>query len=304
MTLKLSVCVTTYNRAEGLDRTLDSLAAQTRLPDELIVSDDCSLDNTPQVVEQWKNHFPLLRYNRNSRNLNMPGNSNVAIGLAQGEYITDLHDADTFDPTLLEKWERALDSHPTACFVFCGIGGWLNPKEAVNGIILHNVQPITPGRQFFEAHFLHKLTSIVWGTVMSRRSAYEKFLPFDAEYGFVSDVDMWMRMCLHYDVVCVREPLIILDHSPSKERSLGRFNWTWLDNARKMQVANLQRFYGDQPERLRREMIRHQRVVQKVYFRRLLGRLWHCDWVGLRTGMKLCRNLNWPLRLVGIVANG
>ena len=101
MNIKLSVCVTTYNRAQGLDRTLASLSAQTRLPDELIISDDCSPDDTAQVAARWKAKFPLLRYNCNPRNLNMPGNLNVAIGMAQGEYIANLHDADVFAPTFL-----------------------------------------------------------------------------------------------------------------------------------------------------------------------------------------------------------
>lgn len=303
MKRKVSVCVTTYNRASLLDRTLQSLAAQTRQPDELIVSDDCSPDDTPQVVEKWQKRFPRLCYNRNPRNLSMPGNLNAAVSLATGEYIANLHDADEFDPTLLEKWERALDTYPGAGFVFCGIGGWPHATEFGNGIVLHDVPPLTPGRVFFEKYLLHKLTSIVWGTVMARRAAYAELLPFDATYGFVSDVDMWMRMCLKYDVAYVREPLIILDHSPTKERKPGSFNWKWLDNARRIQVANIQRFYGGQPNRLRHELARHRSVVQQVYLRKLLGRIRRRDWAGLREGLVACRNLDLPLRLLGVLAH-
>src|SRR3954454_20595359 len=55
---KVSVCITTYNRMEPLDRTLASLAEQTRLPDELIISDDCSPRDPVSVVEKWRDHFP------------------------------------------------------------------------------------------------------------------------------------------------------------------------------------------------------------------------------------------------------
>jgi len=296
MSLKVSVCLTTYNRAAQLDRTLESLAAQERLPDELIVSDDCSTDGTREAVARWKDRFPLLRYHRNARNLNMPGNLNAAVGLAQGEYIANLHDADTFHPTLLGKWEKALDSHPTAGFVFCGIRGWPNAGESEDGVILHDVAPLTTGRQFFETRLLHRLSSIVWGTVMARRSAYASLLPFDAAFGFVSDVDMWMRMCLGHDVAYVREPLIILDHSPSAERKLDSFNWRWLDNARRMQVANIRRFFEGEPDRLRREMASHRRIARREYARRLLGRLWHGDWTGLRRGIGLSRGFLWSVR--------
>lgn len=287
--MRLSVCVTTYNRSGDLNRTLESLSAQTRIPDELIISDDCSTDDTPEIVSRWKERFPLLKYNRNDTNLNMPGNLNVAVGMAQGEYIANLHDADTFDPTLLEKWERALDTYPTAGFVFSGIGGWQIPSESVDGIILHNVQQFTKGRDFFESHLLHKFSSIVWGTVMARRTAYSRLLPFDSKYGFISDVDMWMRMCLNYDVAYIREPLIILDNSPTPNRA---FKWERLTRIRLMQEANISRFYGDQPARLKKEMYQHRQVVRRVYLRRLLGRIWHRDWSSVREGLRFYNHLH------------
>ena len=99
---KVSVCVVAYNRARQLDETLASLAAQTRPPDELIVSDDCSADDTARVGERWQRSgaFREFRFNRNSRNLGMPANLNVAVGMARGEYIANLHDGDWYAPDL------------------------------------------------------------------------------------------------------------------------------------------------------------------------------------------------------------
>ena len=65
--MRLSVVVTTYNRSGDLDRTLESLSVQTRIPDELIISDDCSIDGTAEIITKWKERFPLLKYNRNDR---------------------------------------------------------------------------------------------------------------------------------------------------------------------------------------------------------------------------------------------
>ena len=303
MAIKLSVCVTsyTYNRPERLQRTLQSLAAQTRAPDEVIISDDCSPNDVTEVVNKWSPGLPNLRFNRNSTNLGMPANLNLAMNMASGDYIANFHDGDEYVPSLLEKWERALDAYPSAGFSFCGIGGWPHSTHQGNGVILHDVAPLTPGRVFFETHFLHKWASIVWGTVIARRTAYAELLPFDSEFGYISDVDMWMRMCLCWDVAYVREPLIVLDNTPTSWRV---FRWDRLELARKMQLANIQRFYAAQPDRLYRELVRHEQVVRQVYMRRLLGRLWHRDWVGLREGLKLCRAFYWPLRLPGVSAGG
>jgi len=307
---KISVCLTTYNRAKSLDKTLDSLASQTRLPDELIISDDCSQDNTSEIVDKWRKVFPQLYFNRNERNLNMPGNLNTAISLAKGEYIANLHDADTFEPTMLEEWETALDHHPTAGFVFSGVAGGDREIEfddgitkQRDGITLHNVAPLTPGSEFFEKYFLHRLSSIVWGTVMARRTAYERLLPFNDAYGFVSDVDMWMRMCIDYEIAYVRKPLIILDHSPSKERGSGEFNWQWLDASRRMQEINIKRFFAKQPERLNDEMRKYHRLVQMTYALRILGRIRYRDWLGAKEGLNLCGNLAWPMKWLGRLAS-
>jgi len=284
VTVKVSVCVTTYNRAPLLDRTLASLAAQSRLPGELIVSDDCSTDETAAVVERHRASFPRVVYHRNSENLYMPGNLNQAVSLAAGDYIANLHDADEFAPTLLEKWERALDEHPSAGFVFCGVAGF--PRKGASGtqVLLHDVEPLTPGRVFLERHLLHTLSSIVWGTVMARRAAYARLLPFDARFGFISDVDMWLRMCERFDVAYVREPLIVLDNSPTKER---RFEWTTAESARIMRRERIRSVFGGDPERLRSEMRRHRRVARIYYLKRIVGRIRHGDWTAAAAGCRL-----------------
>ena len=293
MPIKLSACITSYKRADLLDRTLESLAAQTRLPDELIVSDDASPDDPVQIVDNWRHRFPQVRYNRNPHNLNMPGNLNVAVGLACGEYVANLHHGDVFAPSLLEAWERAFDQYPTAGFVFCGLAGWHVRRRYTDGIILHDVAPFTPGREFFETHFLHQFSSIVWGTVMARRSAYARLMPFDGAFEFISDVDMWMRMCLHQDVAYIREPLIVLDgdHSPAKWGQPGLFNWRLLALSCRIQEVNIGRFFAGEPDRLRAELRRHHRAVPRVYAARMLGRLRSLDWDGLREGVRSYRDL-------------
>jgi glycosyltransferase involved in cell wall biosynthesis len=284
VTVKVSVCVTTFNRAPLLDRTLSSLAAQSRLPDEIVVSDDCSPDDTASVVNAWRPRFRRVVYHRNSENLYMPGNLNQAVSLATGEYVANLHDADEFAPTLLEKWERALDEHPTAGFVCCGVAGFPRRGTAETQVILHDVDPLTPGRVFLERHLLHRFSSIVWGTVMARRSAYAELLPFDARFGFISDVDMWLRMCERFDVAYVREPLIVLDNSPTEER---RFDWTTAEQARVMRLERIRSVFGNTPDRLHSELRKHRRVARLYYLRRILGRLRHGDWPAAASGWRL-----------------
>ena len=286
--VKVSVCVTTYNRATLLDHTLRSLADQTRPPDELIVSDNCSSDSTPGVVEKWEKQFRRFIYNRNLRNLYMPGNLNAGLKFATGEYVANLHDADVFDPTLLEKWERALDAFPSAGFVFCGLVDPSRRARFGNVNILHDVPPLSSGRDFYEKYFLHKFSSLVWGTVMARKGAYDELLPFDEKFSFISDVDMWMRMCLRYDVAYVREPLIVIDNSPTNWREVS---WERREIIRKIELANIQNFYANDPELFRITLNKHKLIARMKYIRLILGRASHGDWARVHEGIKLLKNI-------------
>jgi abequosyltransferase len=63
-TILLSICIPTFNRSEVLDNTLNSLFSNSEFNSnqiEVIVSDNCSTDNTVQVVTK----YPLVKYYRN-----------------------------------------------------------------------------------------------------------------------------------------------------------------------------------------------------------------------------------------------
>jgi glycosyltransferase involved in cell wall biosynthesis len=205
---KVSVCLTTYNRGSSLRLTINSILQQTFTDFELIISDDNSPDNTREVCEQYAQRDARVKYFRNESNLKMPGNLNAAISKATGEFVANLHDGDIYRPDLLQKWLEVLQKHPDALFVF-------NAYRAVdeNGKLItiydHRLQEVNDGEVLMD-YFMNTFTSAPWGTVMARREAYLKYGYFDARYGFISDVEMWLRLGLHGKVCYVREPLIEL----------------------------------------------------------------------------------------------
>lgn len=279
--IKLSVCITAYNRPEGLERTLRSLSRQSRQPDEVIVSDDCSPRDPKDVIDHWSKQFRNFYYNRNENNLNMPGNLNLAISLANGEYIANLHDSDEFDSTLLEKWEKSLDENPTAGFVFSGVQS-ISGTGSSKRFDIHPVKPITNGIEFYEKHLIHRYSSYVWGTVMARREAYQRLLPFNPKYEAYSDVDMWIRMCKTFDVAYVNEALIHLDDSPATWRN---FDWKRIELVRMIQFDNVIHFYSGSRERLNLEISKARTAFNTICLRQILGRVRHRDPKGIVKGL-------------------
>jgi glycosyltransferase involved in cell wall biosynthesis len=290
---KLSVVITTYRRPNGLAETLRSLAAQVRQPDEVIVSDNASGDGTAAVVKEAENKFKKLWYNENPCNLGMPANLNIGVKLATGDLIANLHDADEFCPTLLQKWEQALIDHPSAGLVFCGLDA--SRKGGRPGALhLYHLPAINNGRQFFQDQLLAKPGSPIWGTVMARKSVYQRHMPFDSQFRDWADVDMWMRICSTHDIAYVNEPLIILDNSKTQ---LRRFSWVKFVIVHRMAFVNCHRIAQGQEQLM--SMLRKQMKWTQYCFRNhLMSRLARLEirqfLMGLRLMSKVLPHISSP----------
>lgn len=96
----LSICIPTYNRAGYLGRCLESIRIQLAGNDfldksvEIVISDNCSPDNTSSVVENYKKYFHNIRYSVNEKNLGFDLNVLAAVKNATGKYCWYMGDDD------------------------------------------------------------------------------------------------------------------------------------------------------------------------------------------------------------------
>ena len=281
---EISVCITHYNRPEQLRLSLQSLAEQTRPPDEVLVWDDHSPSDPAEVVGEFKPNFRRLIYRRNQCNLGMPGNLNAVIGEARGDFVANLHDADIYHPELLASWERVLVANPTAGLAFCGIDAkTLCPDKG--RVWIHEYPELTSGHDFFELAYVGQSSSPIWGTVMARRNVYEHHLPFDARFGPWSDVDMWMRVCATHDIAYVARPLIVISpHSHFR----ATFRWETLHLLFSMHLLNIHRM-ARSPEERDQWLNRQRRHAAKTIARTLLGRAVKCEVLQMFRGLAMSR---------------
>lgn len=100
----ISIAMATYNGAKYLREQLDSFAAQTRLPDELVISDDASTDDTVLVAETFAkaSHFPV-RIHRNEKNIGLNQNFSRALSLTAGDIVFISDQDDIWLPIKLER---------------------------------------------------------------------------------------------------------------------------------------------------------------------------------------------------------
>lgn len=125
MTKVLStICITTFNRAEKLkEYSLPSaITQQYHHKYEVIIIDDCSTDNTEEIVKQFQKLLPdiQIRYQKHDQNKGLAAARNTGVKLAQGKYIVFLDDDDVLIPYVLEVGTTLLDLYPNKKIVVGG----------------------------------------------------------------------------------------------------------------------------------------------------------------------------------------
>src|SRR5205823_13461162 len=98
---RLSLCISTYNRAAWLELNLRNIFAQIATPRddlEILVVDNASIDHTADVAKPYLTWRTDFRYVRNQKNVGMLGNLAVTAQKAKGEYIWIIGDDDLTRP--------------------------------------------------------------------------------------------------------------------------------------------------------------------------------------------------------------
>lgn len=116
---KVTVLMPTYNVAPYVKEAVESVLKQTYSDLELLVIDDCSTDNTLDIVSAMED--PRIRIVRNERNLGLADNLNRGLSLITTEYVARMDGDDIALPHWLEMEMNYLESHPEVGV--CGGGG-------------------------------------------------------------------------------------------------------------------------------------------------------------------------------------
>ena len=134
----VTIAIPTYNRADRyLSETLESALNQTYENLEILVSDNCSTDRTPDLVKSYSD--PRINYIRQEENLGQRGNMNFLVDKAAGDFFLMLHDDDQIDPDFIETCISAAGHKAGAGLVLTGArvidkdGQTLREKENLAG---------------------------------------------------------------------------------------------------------------------------------------------------------------------------
>ncbi|HEY8402643.1 MAG TPA: glycosyltransferase family 2 protein [Cytophagaceae bacterium] len=116
----VSVIIPVYNAAKFLDRTLQSIFSQTYKNVEIVLVDDCSRDNSSEIIDNYIPGHPEIVYHRLDKNMGAAVARNKALELARGRYVAFLDSDDEWLPEKLEK-QLALMREKNVAFTYTAI---------------------------------------------------------------------------------------------------------------------------------------------------------------------------------------
>jgi glycosyltransferase involved in cell wall biosynthesis len=219
---KISVCLLAYNHSAVIRETVASLLAQDFRDFELLLSDDCSSDDTWQVFQQLAAADARIRPLRTPHNLGMAGNANFTVAHAHAPLIALLHHDDLYAPKLLSAWHAVIERHPDMAFVS-------NAYAYHRSDLLHDsgFPERSDGVRMLEERLLPRWDCPFRGTALIRRSAWDAVGGMRVQFGLLADVDLWMRLARRWSIGYVREPVITVRFARPSEYPSAYTDWSW-----------------------------------------------------------------------------
>ncbi len=198
---RVTVGIPTFNRAGLLRQAIQSVLCQTFQDFEIVVSDDCSIDDTEAVVASF--HDPRIRYHRTTTNLRPPRNWNECVRFAQGEFFALLPDDDVYCPQFLETMLAALGDHSDVAFAQCGYSSVDEQLRPLATIQAHSSFLILHGEPALLWHLEH--LSCIPASVLFRRPLMLQIGLWREDYW--DDWAFIVRMAYRYGFVFVPQTL-------------------------------------------------------------------------------------------------
>lgn len=223
---KVSVVMASYNHRKYVTKAIDSVLAQTYDDWELIIIDDCSSDDSAQLIGLYKDK--RITFYQAEENRGSVPTFNQLMSKAQGEYVAILGSDDIWYPNKLRKQVEYLDSHTDmgACFSYVEFideeGEKYSDKNMTdfNGNVFN--QPNRTQGECFRYFFQHE-NYFCHPSSMVRRNVIKEIGNFDLRFRQLHDYHYWIRLLQKYPVYIIQEPLTgyrrIIAHNKSVSAS-------------------------------------------------------------------------------------
>ena len=223
----VSVLVVAYNSSATIVETLDSIYGQTYSELELIVSDDCSKDNTVEIVRDWlathSQRFRRAELLTAEKNTGIAANFNRAERAATGEWVKIIAGDDLLLPDCIETMADYVGRNTDAVYVFSRMRGFGQDTKLID-YVMNNIFDYS----FFKLSIPEQQKRLVfYGNCLPAPTAFYNLrkikkmnISYDERIPLLEDLPRWLNLLNHN----------IRFHFIDKELVLYRFSETSLSN--------------------------------------------------------------------------
>lgn len=210
----VSIVTPTYNQAEYIEETVESVLSQSYSNIEYVVIDDGSTDDTPNVLEKYmgKDGVQIIRYEQNC--LGQTKTINMGWEQSNGQILAYLNSDDTYyNEDVVSEAVEALESNLQAHIVY---GGSVYTDSTGRTIGTYEA-----GAVDFDAMVLQGANPIPQPSTFIRREVFENVGPLDETIFSPMDWDFWLRSCIKFEFLYVPEVWSTFRLHPSSKSSRG-----------------------------------------------------------------------------------
>lgn len=184
----VSIIIPTYNGAKYIRKAIESVWKQTYQNIEIVIIDDGSKDETPEIISELSKKDPRIVILTNKTNLGFVKSLNKGVGKVKGKYIARIDDDDFWsDKEKLEKQVEFLETQPNYVLV----GGGIIKINKKNREIARYLFP-EKDKDIRKSILIDNL--FAHSTVLFRKEAWQKVGGYDQNFGFFADMDLWMKL--------------------------------------------------------------------------------------------------------------
>ncbi|MBE6738410.1 MAG: glycosyltransferase [Ruminococcus sp.] len=211
----ISVIMAVYNCAPTVQEAIDSIINQTYANWEFIICDDCSTDNTLEIVKEYEEKYPdKFKVIRNDVNSKLSFSLNHCLKYAQGEFIARMDGDDISRSDRFEKQVKYLREHPDIDLVSTLVQRFEGDKLA----------DIIKKPEFPDKYTQRSQVAFNHATIMTYKYVYDKCGGYTVSKRTVraQDYDLWFRFFYHdFKGINMQEPLYLMreDMSAIKRRT-------------------------------------------------------------------------------------
>jgi len=210
----VSVVVASYNHAEFLERRMESLINQTYQDMEILVIDDCSSDNSVEILRKYESH-PKVKLVLRENNGGWVIVSNQGVEMSSGEFVIFANCDDDCEPRMIERLAAAMNIHPSAGIAFCR-SLFVDENDQVIGNDYADRERSFRARCSTDAlltgaemsrFLMHSCVIPNLSAALFRRECFNAAGNLSSAYRVCCDWDLFFRIVECYDVAYIAEPL-------------------------------------------------------------------------------------------------